>query len=377
MILKAKSVAILAGDDLYRYNARKEAVELAEAVGAACFNPRASFANFPTDHPLFAGSYSRISCIFSEDLDLLIFLGAQGFGGLPTLFFPPAPPYSRGLWIGSNAMDMARCERVEMGIVAHPKLALQQLLSALQDAAGASWHQEVLLPRRSRIKEAVRSLREKTDSSVSSDQVPIHPARAEAEMCAALPANAVVVMESPTAHLATMVAGPGKWELFRNPGGSLGWGVGAAAGVQLAMPDRPVILNIGDGSLMYSASGLWSHARYGLPVLTVVWNNRAYEIVRTVFDSMKGPMKDQEKFFGTYLGDPDIDFVALAHAQGIAGKKVRRPDELRPALHEAVDNIRDGKPYLLEVEIAPRIDSQWHQRFDLQRKTFENRPESI
>ncbi len=377
MIIKAKSVVILAGDDLYRYGAREEAVELAETTGAACFSARPCFANFPTDHPLFGGAYSQIPHIFKETPDLLIFLGARSFGGLPTILFPPAPLYRRGLWIGSDAIDMARCERIEMGIVAHPKSALQQLLSALQDAASASWQQEISEPRRSRIKKIVHALRERTDPSAHSDNIPIHPARAEAEICAALPEDAVVVMESPTIGLTNLVTGPGKREIFRNPGGSLGWGVGGAAGVQLAMPDRPVILSIGDGSLMYSASGLWSYARYGLPVLTVVWNNRAYEIVRTVFASMKGPMKAQGKFFGTYLGAPDIDFVALAHAQGVSAKKVRRPDELGLALQEALGIIRNGRPYLLEVEIATSIDSRWHQKFALQRKTPGNRSKSL
>ncbi|MBW2149878.1 MAG: thiamine pyrophosphate-binding protein, partial [Deltaproteobacteria bacterium] len=176
MIIKAKSLAILAGDDLYRYGAREEAVKLAEATGAACFSARPCFANFPTDHPLFGGAYSQIPHIFNEAPDLLIFLGARSFSSLPTILFPPAPLYRRGLWIGSNAIDMARCERIEMGIVAHPKSALQQLLFALQDAASASWQQEIFEPRRSRIKEAIRSLRERVDPSAHSDHIPIHPA---------------------------------------------------------------------------------------------------------------------------------------------------------------------------------------------------------
>ena len=52
-----------------------------------------------------------------------------------------------------------------------------------------------------------------------------------------------------------------------NSGASLGWGIGAATGAKLAAPDRQVVCSIGDGSVMYSASGFWTQARYHIPVL--------------------------------------------------------------------------------------------------------------
>ena len=56
--------------------------------------------------------------------------------------------------------------------------------------------------------------------------------------------------------------------------------MGAATGAKLAAPDRQVVCHIGDGSVMYSASGFWTQARYEVPVLTVVTNNRNYQTVR-------------------------------------------------------------------------------------------------
>jgi thiamine pyrophosphate-dependent acetolactate synthase large subunit-like protein len=144
--------------------------------------------------------------------------------------------------------------------------------------------------------------------------------------------------------------------------------VGAAIGAKLAAPDRQVISAIGDGSVMYSASGFWTQARYGIPVLTVVWNNRNYQTVRFAYHNYKGKMAETGRYCGMYLGDPDIDFTRLAESQGVAGEKVERPDQLEAALKRGIESTRNGKPYLVDVVIARYgggAESTWHEKFNL------------
>jgi thiamine pyrophosphate-dependent acetolactate synthase large subunit-like protein len=158
------------------------------------------------------------------------------------------------------------------------------------------------------------------------------------------------------------------WSLIRTYGGSLGHGIGAAVGAQLGAPDRPVVCSLGDGAVMYSASGFWTMARYALPILTLVWNNLNYQTVRTNFDTFGGEMAKQQKYPEVYLGDPEIDFVMLAKSQGIEGRKVTEPKELEGALRRGADAMRAGEPYLLDVRVATvgaGADSTWHQRFKL------------
>jgi thiamine pyrophosphate-dependent acetolactate synthase large subunit-like protein len=153
-----------------------------------------------------------------------------------------------------------------------------------------------------------------------------------------------------------------------NTGYSLGWGVGAAMGAKLGEPDRQVVLSIGDGSVMYSASGFWTQARYGIPVLTVVWNNKNYQTVRRSFGRYRGKMAETGQYAGIYLGDPDIDFVKLAQSQGVDGEKVTSPEEIEPALKRAIQKTRDGKPYLIDVlvsRVGPGAESEWYQKFNL------------
>ena len=156
--------------------------------------------------------------------------------------------------------------------------------------------------------------------------------------------------------------------MVRTAGGSLGYGLGSGIGAELGAPDRPVVLSIGDGSVMYSASGFWTMARYSLPILTIVWNNMNYQTVRTNFAAWGGNMKEQNKYPETYLGDPAIDFVMLAKAQGIDGMHVHEPGELDAALQRGRDAQAAGEPFLLDVHltnVGAGADSDWHKAYAL------------
>ena len=169
-------------------------------------------------------------------------------------------------------------------------------------------------------------------------------------------------------HLMPFGLDKNQWRLVRSFGASLGYGIGAAVGAQLGAPDRPCVCSLGDGAVMYSASGFWTMARYGLPILTIVWNNLNYQTVRTNFHTFGGEMAKQKKYPEVYLGEPEIDFVMLAKAQGIQGSEVREPRDLKAALRRGVDAITAGEPYVLDVRVATvgtGAESTWHQRFKL------------
>jgi thiamine pyrophosphate-dependent acetolactate synthase large subunit-like protein len=119
---------------------------------------------------------------------------------------------------------------------------------------------------------------------------------------------------------------------------------------------------------MYSASGFWTQARYDIPVLTVVWNNRNYQMVRLGFNRYAGRMAETGHYHGMYLGDPEIDYVGLAASQGVGGIRVNSVSELEAALQKGVRETLDGKPFLIDVGIS-RIgggaDSTWHRKYSL------------
>src|SRR5207237_3311891 len=164
------------------------------------------------------------------------------------------------------------------------------------------------------------------------------------ELDQALDPNAIIVSENYTGpHVLFKFGYRADEKMWISASGTgLGWGIGAAIGAKLAAPDRLVVCSIGDGAVMYSASGFWTMKRYDVPVLTIVWNNRNYQTVRQNFAIYSGRMKGTGKYPGMYIGDPDIDFVKLAESQGVRDERVTAGAGLGAALTRGTQATREG-----------------------------------
>jgi acetolactate synthase I/II/III large subunit len=132
----------------------------------------------------------------------------------------------------------------------------------------------------------------------------------------AIPENAIVVDESITTGRGffppTAAAAPHDW--LQNMGGSIGFSTPIATGAAVACPDRKVICLVGDGSAMYTLQSLWTQAREGLNVTTIVFANRIYQILRGEFDGVGAGEPGQRALDMLRIDRPTLDFVALAEA---------------------------------------------------------------
>ncbi|MBI4488269.1 MAG: thiamine pyrophosphate-binding protein, partial [Deltaproteobacteria bacterium] len=118
--------------------------------------------------------------------------------------------------------------------------------------------------------------------------------------------------------------------------GYLGWGLGAAAGACLASPKRRVVACLGDGSAMFGIQGLWTLARYRVPLLVIVFNNRAYQAVKNQFRGAEERVRLAAEI-GADLVAPELNFAKLAQCFGIFGERVERPEQIEPALRRALE----------------------------------------
>src|SRR5450755_3285773 len=166
----------------------------------------------------------------------------------------------------------------------------------------------------------------------------------------AIPENAIVVDESITTGRGffppTAAAKPHDW--LQNMGGSIGFSTPVATGAAVACPDRKVICMVGDGSAMYTLQSLWTQAREGLNVLTIVFANRIYQILRGEFDGVGAGEPGKRAQDMLKLDRPNLDFVALAKGMGVEGRAVTTADEFNKALAEA---IAEQGPRLIEVQM--------------------------
>ncbi|HEX3881386.1 MAG TPA: acetolactate synthase large subunit [Stellaceae bacterium] len=169
-----------------------------------------------------------------------------------------------------------------------------------------------------------------------------------ASLGALLPENAIVADEAVTTgrgfFAPTKAAAPHDW--LSNMGGSIGLGLPLATGAAVACPDRKVVCLEGDGSGMYTVQALWTHAREGLDVTTVVFSNRSYQILKGELANVGAGNPGRKALDMLNIGQPDIDWVGLAKSLGVPGAKVTNMDEFNR--HFAAGLAAPG-PFLVEV----------------------------
>lgn len=126
--------------------------------------------------------------------------------------------------------------------------------------------------------------------------------------------------------------------------GTMGFGMGAAIGAQMAHPDKRVVLVTGDGSFHMNLNELVTLKSYNLPVVVVIMNNSVLGMVR----------QWQKLFYGNRFSQTDphraTDFVALANAFGVEGMRITTEDEVKPILEQA---FALNKPVVVECVISP------------------------
>jgi benzoylformate decarboxylase len=365
---EARCPVLMFGDDVWREGAQAEAVRLAEALEAPVFTSRQIFANFPTRHPLFCGNYPAskdFEKVTGLKPDLLFLVGCQGVHGTVT---EPSV-----MQIGPNPLLMGRHYPLDVAAQCDVRGTLGELAEAVTRLHGAeragAWTRQ-----RGKVRAFAALLIEREENLVREHQndADVHPSVLEAQLAQILPKETVMVQESSTARTALLSLGHGGMAWTRSGGGSLGFGVGAAIGAKLAVGrERPVVLNLGDGALGYSAAGFWTMARYNTALLTVVSNNESYQIVRHNWakDMPDSKMIRDGKYPGLWLSAPAVDYVALARAQGVDGECVKTVKELEPALRRGMDKItRENRPYMVEVTVAREgigADSTWYQDWQL------------
>lgn len=169
-------------------------------------------------------------------------------------------------------------------------------------------------------------------------------------VAAVLPEGAIVVDEAQTGGIwvspATAGCLPHDWITLT--GGSIGFGMPVATGCAVACPDRPVINLQADGSAMYTLQSLWTQAREGLDVTTLIFANRSYAILNLELSrvGVESPGPVAKSMLD--LTGPELDFVSLARGMGVPAERPEDAEGLAAALERA---IAEPGPHLIEAVI--------------------------
>ena len=128
--------------------------------------------------------------------------------------------------------------------------------------------------------------------------------------------------------------------------GTMGFGLGAAIGAKVGNPDKVVVHTTGDGCFRMNGNELATEAYYGLPVITVIFNNRNLGMVR----QWQSLIYDR-RYSQTSLENRSPDFVKFADAFGLKGRRVTQPSELEEAITEALAESAQGRGYVIDCAI--------------------------
>ena len=193
-------------------------------------------------------------------------------------------------------------------------------------------------------------------ATAEAGRTPVSPLSLMQALGEHLPAHGVVVDESISsgAGLFQFLRHVGPGGVFGNRGGGIGWGLPAAIGVQLAMPERRVVAMIGDGSAMYSIQALWTAAHEKIPVIFVIINNRAYRILKQRLSATKGAAAQRGRYVGMELDKPAISFTGMAAAMGVPAVAVSSIPKFIEALKLG---LHSDHPLLIEVATDPTFQA--------------------
>ncbi|MFN3890948.1 MAG: acetolactate synthase large subunit [Beijerinckiaceae bacterium] len=169
-------------------------------------------------------------------------------------------------------------------------------------------------------------------------------------LCGGLPENCILVDESLTTGRETyaLTAGALPHDTIQNMGGSIGFSPPVATGAAIACKDRKVVCMTGDGSAMYTIQALWTQAREGLDVTTIIFANRRYQILNNESVNMGAGNLGPKALELTSIDRPELDFVALAKGMGVPGRRVATAEDFSDALRAC---IAAQGPKLIEVVI--------------------------
>jgi thiamine pyrophosphate-dependent acetolactate synthase large subunit-like protein len=348
---------MVVGDEVYKAKAAAKAVKLAEMLGMPVTQVRQLYANFPEGHPLWVGNLAGANLgrlPYPKDADVIINVGNKFQHNGPAPIVPRGPKF---IDMRIDNWSMGNVMLTEVPLVADVGLGLDDLIAAVEQLLTASIKQKAA-ERADDVKKFstnARTLRAQIVNSPDWDSAPLAADRLTWEIGNFADPDAIIVHEAGSVALHNFDFNPlGGRELFFYYGAHLGSGVGTAAGVKLARPNQQVICLVGDGSFIFGPTALWNMARLQLPVITVVYNNHAYSgpHSRVVSNVPSGRMVQTKQFVHDYLGNPNMDMASIAKGFGVAGEIVQNPAQLREALVRARQHTVDGKPYLLDVQVA-------------------------
>ena len=363
VLLGAKNPAILAGSRVTERRAMQALVAVAESLAAPVITESGTTHGrlaFPSDHPLNGQGLPLWSPEVRERLaeyDVLLVVGMDLLRQY--IYFEPSrpiPEHIKLVQIDEDPWQIGKNYAVEVGVLGNTEAALHELMTELA-ARDTPDRQAAARERMTQHAAKHAAAREQLATKIESqrDLRPMTPLALMGSLARVLPPDVAVIEEAVTTTNTTferLGALKNTTGYFGHRGWALGWGLGVSIGAKLAWPERPVLALLGEGAAAYGVQGLWSAAKYNIPVVFVICNNAQYQILKLCGRSLSLEQAENERFEGCDLVEPEIDYLALARGFGVEAHRITEPNELADRVQAA---FRGERPVLFDVPIARHL----------------------
>ena len=351
ILLKAESPLIVAGDTGRHPEAVATLVELAETLGARVM-PDNIRMSFPNTHPLCASGFGQP---YLKDADAVLLIDRD----IPYIPRQTKPrPDAKIIHISIDPIKLDIPLWVFPGdlfIHADSRKALPALTEILR--------KKITPPQRVRLNDRFRKIEAENKQGREQQHAASAAKATQKPISAQWLGHCLGEIVDEDMILVHEMAGAAEIErtkpgtVFGSGGSSLGFGLGGALGVKLASPDKTVVSLMGDGCFVFGCpiATLWAASVYKAPFLSVIFNNQQYHAPKGGLGIRGNYGKDSySEKTGVWEGIdivPSPDYALIAQACSGWGQKVEDPAELLPALKKGLEQVRRGKPVVIDVRL--------------------------
>ncbi len=333
IIAKAERPLIMAGSAIYWQDAHEELRHFIEVAQAPLYLNAMGRGSISQEHPLF---FSRTRRNALGQADAILVLGTPMDFRLS--YGKRFNPEARTIQVDTDPQELARNRDIDVTIEGDAKAALEMLIGEMEGVKAD--HKEWITG----LREGENKVRAQMEEWMNSDREPIHPLRLCREMAEFVDDNTIVVGDGgDIVNLAARVLPinqPGQW-YDPGPMGTLGVGTGFCMAINSVYPDKRILMVNGDGAFGLNGFEFDTFVRFGMPVVSVVGNDRQWGQITVGQRAMYG----KERVIASMLGD-SARYDQVVEGLGGHGEFVTRPDEIRPAIERA---FASGKPACVNV----------------------------
>ncbi len=283
-----------------------------------------------------------------SEVDVLLTIGTSFSEFTTHTWDPKFQPQQALIQIDVDPWEIDKNYQSTLSILGDSKLILKQILKELETISKKQRNIE-------HIAKEKQQRRYFSDPVMDSDSVPIKPQRMMKSLRNALPDDTIVFGDIGN-NLAWVEAfyqsnKPNTYYITSSLA-SMGYGVAAAVGGQVAAPDRTVACICGDGGFQMQGMEIVTAVNYDLPVKWFIMNNSTLGMIKDTQNVLF-----QGRKFNTDFINPD--FVKLAEAMGAVGYRVEQPGELEDVARQALENERPTiVDIVIDAEEAPSFDAR-------------------